>query len=106
MGEWWNGRHEGLRSLYRKMCRFKSCLAHQFNNFSGRKYLGSRKPVYLWEPKLRGHTARLPTQRAVQKKISTDIGDDSPADEPIARRRRSLPPVLHFMAACWNGRQP
>ncbi len=52
------------------------------------------------------HTERLPTQQAVRKKISADIGDDSPADEPMARRRRSLPPALHFMAACWNGRQP
>ena len=27
---WWNGRHEGLRSPYRKVCRFDSCPGHQF----------------------------------------------------------------------------
>src|SRR5688572_18292641 len=26
---WWNGRHEGLRSLCRKVCRFESCPGHQ-----------------------------------------------------------------------------
>lgn len=28
MPEWWNGIHAGLRSQYRKVCRFKSCLGH------------------------------------------------------------------------------
>ena len=27
---WWNGRHEGLRSLCRKVCRFESCPGHSF----------------------------------------------------------------------------
>src|SRR4051812_24955156 len=29
MPGWWNGRHEGLRSLCRKVCRFESCPGHQ-----------------------------------------------------------------------------
>jgi integrase len=28
MPGWWNGRHEGLRSLCRKVCRFESCPGH------------------------------------------------------------------------------
>ena len=31
MPGWWNGRHAGLRSQYRKVCRFKSCPGYHFS---------------------------------------------------------------------------
>ena len=47
---WWNGRHEGLRSLYRKMCRFDSCPGHQKTDalFSGGSCFPAVKPVGIF----------------------------------------------------------
>ncbi len=84
MGVWWNGRHEGLRSLYRKMCRFESCLAHQLMNKEIRDWLMDLdiKPMF------REYMLDYIIKDDFYKICIVNTDDDSPADDSVSRRRR------------------